>query len=96
MAAIVIASSVFAHDRTDTIKVYGGKCDACKQQIKQALKVDGVKNAEWNAKTQLLIISYTTHSIRNIDIQRKLADAGFDTEKVTASDNAYCKAAKVL
>ncbi len=50
LAAIVIASSAFSHDRTDTIKVYGGNCEACKQQIEQALRVDGVKNAEWNVK----------------------------------------------
>ncbi len=88
---LFISVSAIAHEKTDTIKVSGGNCATCKQQIEQTLKVDGVTKAEWDSKTNLLIVSYNTHKIKNDEIQKKLADAGYDTEKLKASDEAYNK-----
>ncbi|MES2005513.1 MAG: cation transporter [Bacteroidota bacterium] len=85
------ASSIYAHDKTDTIRVSGGNCENCKQQIEKTLKVEGIIKAEWNAKNQLLIVTYASHTIRNIDIQKKIAEAGYDTEKQRATDEAYNK-----
>lgn len=83
--------SIYAHDKTDTIRVNGGNCENCKQQIEKALKVEGIIRAEWNAKSQLLIVTYASHTIRNIDIQKRIAEAGYDTEKQQATDEAYSK-----
>ena len=35
--------------------------------------------------------TYGSHQIRNIDIQKKIAEAGYDTEKELATDEAYNK-----
>ena len=86
-----ISISAIAHEKIDTIKVSGGNCAACKIQIEQTLKLDGVTKAEWNGKTNLLIVSYNTHKVKTDDLQKKLADAGYDTEKYTATDEAYNK-----
>lgn len=85
------ASSIYAHDKTDSIRVNGGNCENCKQQIEKTLKVEGIIKAEWNAQTKLLIVTYSSHQIRNIDIQKKIAEAGYDTEKQLATDEAYNK-----
>ncbi len=37
-----ISISAIAHEKIDTIKVSGGNCAACKQQIEQTLKLDCV------------------------------------------------------
>ena len=42
-----------ASTKTETLKV-SGNCDLCKARIEKAAKVDGVSNAEWNAKTKML------------------------------------------
>lgn len=85
------ALSGYAHEKTDTIKVNGGSCETCKLQIEKTVKVSGVTKVEWNVKTKLLIVTYSSHEIRNIDIQKKLAEAGYDTEKEMATDEAYNK-----
>ena len=87
----LIFGATYAHEKTDTIRVSGGNCENCKQQIEKILKVEGVVNAEWNMQTKLLIVTYSSHTIRNIDIQKKLAEAGYDTEKEKATDEAYYK-----
>lgn len=88
---VSIGSSTYAHEKTDTIKVNGGNCETCKLQIEKVAKVNGVTKVEWSAKTKLLIVSYNSHEIRNIDIQKKVAEAGYDTEKELATDEAYNK-----
>jgi len=90
---LFVGSVVYAHDKTDTIRVNGGICEACKRQIEKTVKVDGVIKAEWNPETKLLIVTYGSHQIRNIDIQKKIAEAGYDTEKELATDEAYNKLA---
>lgn len=91
LVLMFIGSSIYAHEKTDTLKVNGGNCEACKQQIEKTLKINGITKAEWNAKTKLLIVTYSSHEIRNIDIQKKMAEAGYDTEKELATDEAYNK-----
>ncbi len=85
------ALSGYAHEKTDTIKVNGGNCESCKHQIEISLQVEGIAKAEWNVHTKLLIVTYNTHQIRNIDIQKKLADVGYDTEKQQATEESYSK-----
>lgn len=91
LAMILIVSSTYAHEKTDTIKVNGGNCETCKQQIEKIVKQSGAIKAEWSAKTKLLIVTYNSHEVRNIDIQKKMAEAGYDTEKELATDEAYNK-----
>ena len=91
LSFVFIGSSTYAHEKTDTIKVNGGNCANCKLQIEKIVKVSGVTKAEWNVKTKLLIVTYSSHEIRNIDIQKKLAEAGYDTEKELATDESYNK-----
>ncbi len=81
----------YAHEKTDTIKVNGGNCANCKLQIEKIVKLPGVTKAEWDVKAKQLIVTYSSHEIRNIDIQKKLAEAGYDTEKELATDEAYNK-----
>lgn len=73
------------------IKV-SGNCDLCKTRIETAAKsVAGVASAEWSAETKQLHVSFDG-SKTNIDaIQKTIAQAGHDTEKYKASDEAYKK-----
>jgi copper chaperone CopZ len=78
---MLIGSSIYAHEKADTIKVNGDNCEAYKLQIEKVLKINGITRAEWNVKTKLLIVTYSSHAVRNINIQKKIAEAGYDTEK---------------
>jgi mercuric ion binding protein len=76
--------------KTASIKVWGN-CDLCKARIENAAKVDGVSKAEWNAETKELTLEYNPSVVQNIDIQKKIAAVGHDTEIFKADDNAYDK-----
>jgi mercuric ion binding protein len=76
--------------KTETFKVWG-KCDMCKARIEKTVKAEGVTNANWDPKTQMLTVSYDA-SKTNLDaLGKKLALTGHDTEKYKATDEAYSK-----
>lgn len=86
----LLSSNTFARDilAKATIKVYGN-CDMCKEQIETAAKINGVKYAEWNQETQILTVVYAPEKNSLDKIQQSIADAGYDTEKFKASEEAY-------
>jgi len=87
----MLSVSVFAHEKTDTFKVYGN-CDMCKKKIeKAASSIEGVKKAEWNEETGVMTVTYNGDKTSLDDIQKKIASVGYDTEKFPADDAAYKK-----
>lgn len=78
--------------KTQTIKVYG-ECGMCKKRIeKAATTVDGVQSAVWDENTKSLTVKYSQFKKEAVDnVQKKIADAGHDTEKYRATDAAYQK-----
>ncbi len=75
---------------TATYKV-AGVCDMCKKRIENAALIKGVKLAEWDKESQLLRIVYKTSKTSETAILQSVADAGYDSEKIAASDAAYNK-----
>ena len=91
MAAFaLITVSAFAHDSTDSLKVYGN-CGMCKARIEKAAKLEGVKKADWNEDTKMLTVTYDGHKVKLADIEKSVAAIGHDTEKMTAETAVYKK-----
>ena len=97
--AVVLGNNSFAqnHDhskmvstKTESFKV-SGNCDMCKSTIEKAAKVDGVSKAEWNKKTKVITLIYDPSKVKTEDVHKKIAAAGYDTEKVKADDKVYAK-----
>jgi len=76
--------------KTESFKVWG-KCDMCKARIEKTVKVDGVANATWDQKTQLLTVTYDPSKTGIDALSKKLASVGHDTEKYKAPDDVYAK-----
>jgi len=85
-----LGSAVFAQTKTEKINVLGN-CGMCKKKIESALKVSGVSAADWDTKSKVLTVSYDSTKISNQQVQEKVAAAGYDTEKVKATNEAYEK-----
>jgi len=66
-----------------------GVCDMCKERIEQAALIKGVKLAEWDKHAQTLKVIYKTKKTDADAIRQAVADAGHDTDKIKASDEAY-------
>lgn len=76
--------------KTESFKVYG-KCEMCKARIEKTVKGEGATEANWNAKTQLLTVSFNPSKSSKDTFSKKLASAGHDTELYKANDEAYEK-----
>jgi len=76
-------------EKTETFKVYGN-CNTCKRTIEESLKKkDGVLKKEWSPETKMLVVTYDTTKITLHQVKQKIADAGYDTDEVRATDEAY-------
>lgn len=76
--------------KTETVKV-SGNCSMCKARIEKAAKIDGVTKAEWSTKTKALTVTFDSTKVSSETIQKKVAAAGHDTEKVKAEQKVYDK-----
>ncbi len=75
--------------KTETVKIYGN-CGMCKKNIEGALrKKDGIKQNNWNKESKMLEVTYDPSKISMTEIKQKIADAGYDSDEVRASDDAY-------
>ena len=71
-------SKIAITDSTTSFKVFG-VCEQCKHRIEGALKVKGIKNADWNIDTKILSLTYEPPKISLDKIHNKIAAAGHDT-----------------
>ena len=92
-----VTSSAQTHDhssmnmtssKTETFKVFG-KCDMCKSRIEKTVKAEGVTEATWDTKTQMLVVTFDPSKTSKDAISKKLASVGHDTEKYKATNEAY-------
>ena len=73
---------------TGTFKVWGN-CEMCQETIEGSLKIPGVVKSSWNTDTKIISVSFDDKKITLDQIQKKVAAAGYDTEKYKGDDNAY-------
>ena len=74
--------------KTETFKV-SGKCDMCKTRIEKTVKAEGATSAAWDAKTNMLTVTYDPSKTNKDALSKKLASVGHDTEKYKADDKVY-------
>lgn len=64
-----------------------GNCKMCKKSIERAaMSVAGVSKATWNRSKKSMTVVYTGNLM---DIHKSIAKAGYDTDKVKATDATY-------
>jgi mercuric ion binding protein len=76
--------------RTESVPV-SGNCGMCKAKIEKAAKDAGASSAVWSEKTKTLIIKYNSSTTNTAKIEQSVADAGYDTRDVKATNEAYHK-----
>ena len=78
--------------KTETLefKVYGN-CGMCKSRIEKALKVNGVESASWNKDTKMAKVEFNSDKISVNQLHQLVAEAGHDTEIITAENEVYDK-----
>lgn len=71
-----------------TLKV-NGNCGQCKKKIEKNALSAGATFANWNEKTKVLNVSYDPSVTNTIKIETAIANAGYDTQDVAATDSSY-------
>lgn len=76
--------------KTETIKIYGN-CDMCKANIEKAGNVNKVATVNWNKDTKMATLNYDGKKTNQDEILKRIALAGYDSEKFLAPDDVYAK-----
>ncbi|MFC2109512.1 heavy-metal-associated domain-containing protein [Bacteroidota bacterium] len=67
-----------------------GNCGMCKKTIEKAVNnVDGVTKVNWDVKKKKIDISFDTSKTNAIALHKAIAASGYDTEKLSGSEEAY-------
>ena len=97
MVIAVLLSSIngFAqikNAKTETVKIYGN-CGICKTTIEKAGNVKKVASVDWNKDTKMATLTYDGDKTNQDEILKRIALAGYDSEKFRAPDDVYAKLA---
>lgn len=84
------ATVSFAQTKSENFKV-AGECGMCKKKIEKAAKAGGATYALWNTESKMLTVKYENSSTNKAKIEQAIADAGYDTPDVKATEEAYKK-----
>jgi len=87
----LVLSAVIANaqmQKTETVKIFGN-CGMCKQRIEKAGNIKGVASVEWNKTTKIATLNYDAAKTNQEEILKRIALAGYDSEKLLASEDAY-------
>lgn len=87
---LFISATSFAQTKTEKIKV-SGECGMCKKTIESAAKKAGASYAVWDVDTKELTVKYASSSSNSAKIEKAVAEKGYDTQHVKATNEAYDK-----
>lgn len=76
--------------KTETVKIYGN-CGMCETTIETAGNVEKVAKVDWDKDTKIAIITYDSTKTNQDEILKRIALAGYDSDKFLAPDDVYSK-----
>lgn len=88
-------SSTTSFDSPDTAMIHAsfgvrGNCGMCKKTIEKAAQsVEGVTSVNWDVALKKIEVSYDDSKTDVMQIHHAIANAGYDTDKVNGSVDAY-------
>lgn len=69
-----------------------GNCGMCKATIEKAVKsLEGIATADWDVNKKKIKVSYNEHVVKENDMHKAIAAAGYDTEKLNGNSDSYKK-----
>ncbi len=77
-----------ANAKTETFKVWGN-CGMCEETIEGSLKEEGIFKADWDQNSKIMVVSYDPAKYDLVDLHKKIAVTGYDTEMEKGNDEAY-------
>lgn len=88
LLSITVANAQIKNAKTETVKIYGN-CGMCETNIEKAGNLKKVAQVEWNKDTKMATLTYDSAKTSQDEILKRIALAGYDSEKFLAPDTAY-------
>lgn len=88
LLSITIANAQIKNAKTETVKIYGN-CGMCKKTIETAANINKTAKVDWNIDTKMASITYDTAKTNPDEILKRIALAGYDSDKFLAPDAVY-------
>ncbi|MBA0882874.1 heavy-metal-associated domain-containing protein [Flavobacterium undicola] len=88
--SITFASAQIKNKKTETVKI-SGNCEMCKKNIEKAGNLKKVALVEWDVDSKMAKITYDSAKTNPDEILSRIAQAGYDSEKFSATEEQYKK-----
>ena len=92
LLSAAISNAQIKNSKTETFKIYGN-CGMCKTTIEKAGNLKNTASVNWNADTKMAVLSYDPKLTTQDEILKRIALAGYDSDKFLAPDVVYLKLA---
>lgn len=96
MIAVVVLLSTLAvnaqvkNKKTETVKI-SGNCGMCKKNIENAGNLKKVAVVNWDVDSKMATLTYDSSKTNADEILNRIAKAGYDNEKFSATEEQYKK-----
>ena len=88
LLSITIGNAQIKNAKTETVKIYGN-CGMCEATIEKAGNLEKVAQVDWDKDTKIATLTYDSAKTNQDEILKRIALAGYDSEKFLAPDAAY-------
>lgn len=86
-------STQIQHTKIVSVKIYGN-CEICEKTIETAGNVKNIAKVDWNKDSKIATITYNSTKTNQDEILKRIALAGYDSDKFLAPDDVYSKLAE--
>lgn len=90
LLSVVVSNAQIKNAQIETVKIFGN-CEMCKTTIEKAGSLKKIANIDWNKDTKIASLTYDTKKTNQDEILKRIALAGYDSEKFLAPDAVYSK-----
>jgi copper chaperone CopZ len=84
----IAVNSQIKNAKTETVKIYGN-CGMCETKIENAGNIKKVAKVDWDQDSKMATLTYDTTKTNPDEILKRIALAGYDSDKFLAPDDVY-------
>ncbi len=88
LLSVSFANAQIKNSTTESVKI-NGNCSMCKKTIETAANQKKVAQLNWDENTKIATVTYDAKKTNINEILKRVALAGYDSEKATAPDDVY-------
>jgi copper chaperone CopZ len=90
LLSVVASNAQIKNTKTETVKIFGN-CAMCETTIEKTRSLKKIAKVDWNKDTKMATLTYDAKKTNQDEILKRIALAGYDSEKFLAPDAAYSK-----